>query len=56
MGYHKKNYLNIVQFTKKLLSTNLYDSKEKENLRKRIEEEEVLTEKKWLLERLKKMQ
>ena len=52
MGYHKENYLNIVQFTKKLLTTNLYDSVEKGNLRKRIENEEILTEKKWLLEQL----
>ena len=52
MGYHKENYLNIVQFTKKLLTTNLYDSLEKEKLKNRIEKEEVLTEKKWLLEQL----
>ena len=52
MGYHKENYLNIVQFTKKLLTTNLDDSLEKEKLKNRIEKEEVLTEKKWLLEQL----
>ncbi len=56
MGYHRENYLNIVQFTKKLLNINFYDAKEKEDLKQRIAKEEVLTEKNWLLEQIKKMQ
>ena len=55
MGYHKENYLNIVHFTKKLLTTNFYNAKEKEGLKQIIEKEEVLTERKWLLKQLEKL-
>jgi hypothetical protein len=53
MGYHKKNYLNVVHFTKKLLAINFYDAKERMDLQQRIEKEEVLTERNWLLEQIK---
>lgn len=54
MAYHQTNYLNIVRYTKKLLSTNFYDRAKKEALIKEIEQEEILTERDWLLEQIKK--
>lgn len=53
MGYHRKNYLNIVHFTKKLLTTNTYNNKMRKELYQAIEMEEILTEKNWLLAQLK---
>ena len=50
IGYHQKNYLNIIHFTKKLVGLNPYDRKEKLALREAIFKEEILTEKEWLLE------
>jgi len=52
MGYHRKNYMNIVRFAQRLMSLNPYDSKEKIQLKKRIEEEEILTEREWFLAQL----
>ena len=53
LGYHRKNYLNIIYYTKKLLHLNNYDQQAKEKLRQAIEAEEVLKEKDWLLAQLK---
>lgn len=52
IGYHKENYLNIVYYTKKLLTVNFYSSKERQELRQRISQEEILTERDWLLEQV----
>ena len=52
IGYHLTNYRNIVRFTKKIITTNLYDKEKKLKLRKEVEDENILTEKKWLLEQL----
>ncbi len=49
IGYHKKNYQNIVRYTEKLLKINMLDKPAMEKLRTAIEREEVLTEKEWLL-------
>ena len=54
IGYHQTNYLNIVRFTKKILTTNLFDKSKKTKLREEIENEKILTEKEWLLEQLEK--
>ena len=54
MAYHQTNYLNIIRYTKKLLSTNFYDRTKKEALQKEIEQEEILTEREWLLEQVNK--
>lgn len=54
LAYHQTNYLNIIRYTKKLLSTNFYDRSKKESLLKEIEQEEILTERDWLLEQAKK--
>ncbi|GJM35711.1 MAG: hypothetical protein DHS20C18_47120 [Saprospiraceae bacterium] len=50
IGYHKTNYLNIIRYTKKILSLNFYDKTEVSKLQHAIESESVLTEKEWLLE------
>lgn len=53
IGYHKNNYLNIIKFTKKLMSHNPNDKVERSALRYRIEAEDSLTEKEWFLEMLR---
>lgn len=53
IGYHKTNYLNIIRLTQKLLGLNVYDKSAVLALQEKIENEPVLTEKKWLLEQLK---
>lgn len=56
IGYHKKNYLNIVFYTQKILNVNPYDKEAVNALRKQLEGEEVLTDKKWLLEQLENIE
>ncbi|MFN0014090.1 MAG: hypothetical protein ACKVU2_06035 [Saprospiraceae bacterium] len=51
LGYHRKNYLNIIRFTERILQRG-HERKHRDTLRKEIEEEPVLTEKEWLLEQL----
>ncbi len=51
LGYHKTNYLNIINYTQKI--SKIGDNKQKiSELRKAIENENILTEKEWLLEQL----
>lgn len=50
--FHRKNYLNVIRLVKKLVTLPELDKVARENLRKEIEGEEVLTERKWLLEKL----
>jgi len=51
LGYHRKNYLNIIRFTERLLQHG-HDSRKRSALRAEIEREPVLTEKEWLLEQI----
>ncbi|MCO6490991.1 MAG: hypothetical protein J5I98_21415 [Phaeodactylibacter sp.] len=53
IGYHRRNYRNIIRYTQKLLHLNRHDREEAEGLRKAIEGEEVLTERAWLLEQVR---
>lgn len=55
MGYHKENFLHLIRYTKKLLKLNLFDKKAITQLATAIQAEEVLTEKAWLLEQIKKL-
>lgn len=55
IGYHKKNYLNIIKYTKKMRSINFFDKKELTVFKKAIESAEVLTEKSWFLDQLAKL-
>lgn len=52
LGYHRANYLNLVRYTRKLISVNLSDKAATESLRRKILAEPVLTEREWLLEQL----
>ncbi|MBK6622962.1 MAG: hypothetical protein IPG32_19640 [Saprospirales bacterium] len=52
IGYHRTNYLNVTRFAEKLLKVNLSDRKAVKTLRSQIEQEEILTEKEWMLSRL----
>lgn len=49
IGYHRTNYLNIVNFTDRLLRLNFLNKNNVEKLRAEIASEEVLTEREWLL-------
>ena len=52
LGYHKSNYKNIINFTKKLINVNPYNKEQKEELKTTISEANPLTERKWLLARI----
>lgn len=52
IGYHRDNYMNLVRFTKKLISLNRMNKKEVLLLREKIQKEAILTERAWLLEQL----
>jgi hypothetical protein len=52
LGYHRKNYQNLIRFTQKLMSVNYFEKKELNKLRKEIQSAEILTERVWLLNQL----
>ncbi|MFK7796184.1 MAG: hypothetical protein AB8E82_01945 [Aureispira sp.] len=52
LAYHKKNYNNIIRFTRRLVALNPYSEKAKKKLRQEIEVAPLLTERTWLLEQL----
>jgi hypothetical protein len=55
LGYHKTNYLNIINYTKKIsesVTLNIGKSAARQALREAIEKENILTEKEWLLAQL----
>ncbi len=52
MSYHQHNYYNIVRMTKALLALPPNDRKAVEQLRKRMQKTEPLTERDWLLIKL----
>ncbi len=49
MGYHRANYLTLVQFVRKLLELNPLNKKEKQAFREAVEQAKPLAEKEWLL-------
>ena len=52
VGYHQKNYLNIISICQKLTELNPFDKEAKADLKKLIESTEPLTERKWFLEQI----
>jgi len=50
--YHRSNFRNVISFTRKLIALAPYDKAERRRLGEAIREEQVLTEKEWLLEKL----
>ncbi|MBK9013023.1 MAG: hypothetical protein IPM82_02480 [Saprospiraceae bacterium] len=49
LGYHRENYLNTIQFTRKLLETNPFDKEARAVLREEIAAAKNVGEKEWLL-------
>ena len=52
LTYHRENYFNILKYVQKLVTLNPIDRVERKQLKLEIESQEVLTEKRWLLEQL----
>lgn len=52
LGYHRDNYLRMVQFMDKILETGKFDKTARAMLRIRIQETKALAEKEWLLAQL----
>ena len=52
---HKKNYWNMIYYTQKLMKVNPFNKEAILKLRTRVETEEVLLERKWLLNQLGKI-
>jgi len=52
---HKKNYWNMIYYTQKLMKVNPFNTAAKTKLKDRIEAEEVLLERKWLLAQLEQL-
>ena len=50
--FHRKNYMSIIRFLKKIVRLPEMDKKGRNNLREEIETEEVLTERDWLLSKI----
>jgi hypothetical protein len=50
--FHRKNYMNAIRLVKKLVAMPELDKETKEALKKEIEEEEILTEREWLLSKV----
>ncbi|PHN06020.1 hypothetical protein [Flavilitoribacter nigricans] len=54
LGYHRANYRHLIHYTRKMLGLIPGDSQARENLRQRISQEKILTEKEWLLKQIGK--
>ena len=52
---HKKNYWNMIYYTQKLMKVNPFNKEAINKLKIRIKEEDILLERKWLLEQLEKI-
>ncbi len=52
LGYHRKNYRNLIRFTNRLLSLNALDRPQLLKFRTDVRKAEILTEKDWLLSRV----
>jgi len=52
ISYHYPIWMNIIRYTQRISEVNQFDKKAVENLKKAIEKEDYLTEKKWLISQL----
>lgn len=50
--FHRKNYLNMIRFVKKIISLPEMDKKARGQLKHEMEVEEILTEREWLLSKV----
>ena len=55
IGYHQKNYKNIIQLTRKLLHIISYDKNKVNELTRQIQIADPLSEREWLNEQLKRI-
>ncbi|MGB1207056.1 MAG: hypothetical protein ACPG5B_15530 [Chitinophagales bacterium] len=55
LGYHKDNYRNIIKYVKQLSNVNHYDKEAVQKLKQEITETHLLTEKKWLLQKVNEL-
>lgn len=55
IGYHKSNYTNLIQLTRKMTHINPFDEGQRAKLKTEIEEANPLTEKKWMLGQLERI-
>lgn len=49
LAYHRTNYRNLIRYTNRLLNLNSMDKVAVQSFRESVENEEILTEKAWLL-------
>ena len=52
LGYHRTHYRNLIKYTKRLLSLQFSDKEAILNFQKKVQEEELLTDRSWLLGRV----
>jgi len=52
LGYHRKNYLNLIRFARKMQKIDMQNENQKSRLRQKIEATDSVVEKKWLLSQL----
>ncbi|MEM9822728.1 MAG: hypothetical protein AAF985_16730 [Bacteroidota bacterium] len=50
--YHRINFLNTIRYVRKIAAIPSYDKAERARIRRQIQEEEILTQRNWLLERV----
>lgn len=53
IGYHRANYLNVLRYTQKRINLNAHDKEAVGRLAAAIAQEEILSEREWLLQCLK---
>lgn len=51
--YHRNNFLNIIHYVKKMVSLPIFAKAERSSLKEQIENETLLSERNWLLEKIK---
>lgn len=52
LGYHRTNYENIIQYAQKLITINPNNKSAMQNLKAKIQAEEILTAREWFLEQV----
>jgi hypothetical protein len=52
IGYHRTNYENIIKYAQKLITLNPNNKSAMQNLKSKIEQEEVLSTRGWFLEQV----
>lgn len=54
LGYHRENYLNIIQFTQKLMNLNRNDKQQVKFFQEEISAKKILTERAWFFQYITK--